>query len=195
MNKKLPEDLKRFVRGTVLRKVALFLACTFVYSVLLLLFGKFVLHTERAIALLVGWLLGESAIFFLLRLPALLADKTFYGTVAKAIVKTKDSRSLTIGLASMYEDHIVDLIVTLPDGKLHYKSVTVIEDKAAVRAGLDSYKEGDAVFHLRGTPHTILLPKESDTTVQCAVCGRVNDKHGDACEKCGHTLVKAPPAL
>ena len=191
MNKLLPRDLQKFIRKNAIKKIVLFLACTVVLSLALLFFGKVILHTDNTVYLWGIWLLGVCLLALFLKLHTLVGDKTFCGTIAKTIVKTVDDKALTIGLGSMRQRHIVDLIVSSIDGKTYYKSVSSFEDKAEVRNSLDKYKEGDAVFHLSGTPYTILLPAESERHVQCAVCGRTNDIAHSTCEKCGHTLIKS----
>ena len=196
LTNELPEDLKKTVRNKILRKTTQFLISGAIYCLIVFWFGKFVLHTENVMAVWVLGILGVSILAVVLRLPFLLTDKTFCGTVSKAIVKTEDVKKLTdVGLGSVKQQHTVDLIITTPDGKTLYKNIRTVKDTAGVRASLDRYKEGDAVFHLSGTPYTILLPKNSDTSVQCAVCGRMNNITNDTCEKCGHTLVKDFTAL
>ena len=193
---KFPEDLKKAIRNKIVQKTTQFLILGAIYSLAVFLFGKFILHTENTMAVWVLGVLGVGILAVILRLPFLLTDKTFGGTVSKAIVKTEDVKKLTdVGLGSVKQQHTVDLIITTPDGKTHYKNIRTVKDTAGVRASLDRYKEGDTVFHLSGTPYTILLPKESDTSVQCAVCGRMNHKTIDTCEKCGHTLIKDLTAL
>lgn len=191
LNKNLPQDLKKFVRSQIIQKITIFALCVLAYSFILFFFGKIILHTDNLFSVLVFWLLGVGILAAILRIPALIADKTICGTVAKTIIKTEDTKALTAGLGTLQQKHVIDLIITTSDGKTHYKNISSVEDKTAVRASLSRYKEGDTVFHLRGTPHTILIPKESDLSVQCAVCGRANDISLDTCEKCNHTLIKS----
>ncbi len=191
MNKRLPKDLQNFIRKKTIKKIVLFLACTAIYSLAIIFFGKKILHTDNTIYLWGMGLLGVCILAYVLRMHTLIFDKTYCGTIAKTIVKTEDDKALTIGLGSMHQRHIIDLIVSSIDGKTYYKRISSFEDKAEVRSGLDKYKEGDTVFHLSGTPYTILLPKESERHVQCAVCGRTNDMERGTCEKCSHTLIKS----
>lgn len=191
LHENLPKDLKEFVRNKIIKRILLFSGCVLAYSIILFFFGKVILHTNNIVSVFVLWLLGAALLAVILRLPTLLTDKMICGTIAKTIVKTQDSKALTAGLGSLKQKHVIDLIITSVDGKTHYKNVSTVESKAATSAATDRYKEGDTVFHLPATPHTIRLPQESDTSVPCAVCGRVNDKNRDTCESCAHTLIKS----
>ena len=195
-SKNLPKDLKNLVSGKIFRKILLFLISSAIFTVFAVVLGKNILNTDNSIAVVTLIVLGIGVLAVILRLPLLLTDETFGGTVSKVIVKTEDVKKLIdVGLGSIKQEHTIDLIITSLDGKTHYKNIRAVEDAAGVRASLDRYKEGDTVFHLSGTPYTILLPKGSDTSVQCAVCGRMNNITNDTCEKCGHTLVKDLTAL
>ena len=191
LHPQLPADLKEFVRKSILKKIFVFACALVAYTLLLFFFGKIIFHTESPLFVLAFWLIGAGILAAILHIPAMLTDKTVYGTVAKTLVKTEDCKELTAGLGSLKQNHIVDLIITSPDGKTYYKHISAVEDKAAARASTDRYKAGDTVFHLRTTPHTVLLPKGNDSSVQCAVCGRANDKSRDTCESCAHTLIKS----
>lgn len=174
-----------------IRKAIVFFISVLVFSLVVIFFGESILSTDSTVSVWVFWFLGIVILSLALLMPVLIKDKTFCGTIVKAIVKTEDTKSLTVGLGVLQQKHVIDLVITSFDGKTHYKNISEIEDKAEARAGLDRYKEGDIVFHLCATPYTIVLPRENDLSVQCAVCGRVNDKSNHSCDKCKHTLIKS----
>ena len=195
-SKNLPQDLRQFVRKKLARKLIVFGILVLLYAAIIFVLEKFVIHTENAVSVGGFIAIGVGVIAAVLRLHFLLADKTFVGTIAKTIVKTTDKTEnymhmTYVAFMSSQQTHTLDLIVSGVDGKMYYKTVNVIKNKEAARANLDRYREGDAVFHLTGTPYTVILPEESDTHVQCAVCGRMNPKTNGTCEQYKHSLIKS----
>ena len=68
--------------------------------------------------------------------------------------------------------------------------VKVYEGQSKLGQHLNSYHEGDKVFHLYGTNVTIVLPDSADTSVQCSVCGASNNVKDGKCRDCGLSLIK-----
>lgn len=128
--------------------------------------------------------------FLISGVPFRMIDKSYRGTVVKVKVETTvDNASAAKPTREhLYPKNTVFLLIRRDDGKTILKKV--YEGKANSQEILETYKEGDAVFHLYGTKHIGVIPKASDAQVSCAVCANTNSIENETCRTCGHSLIK-----
>ena len=106
-----------------------------------------------------------------------------------SIVTTTDNDSAVKPTREhLYLKNTIYLSIEQQDGKLIYKKAYV--GKARLQQNINTYNEGDSVFHLYGTDTVVVLPESNDTVIHCAVCGSSNNIADDKCRDCNHTLIK-----
>ena len=198
MKYKLPDDVRRYVRNKVLRRVLLWALLELVFGGILILWGKQIFHTGTWPALdVVCYCVILLIPFAVCRVPFKLIDRTWYGVVEKVDIKTTwdNDQPYKPTYEHFYLKNTVRLTVKLPDQEKTVKR-KVYAGRAKKQQHLNSYKKGDKVFHLYGTQHTVVLPVSSDQHVQCAVCGTMNDISGmtngekPRCHNCRLTLIR-----
>ena len=186
----LPADLKKYVRKRIMKRVIPCGILLIICGVVLLLWGNRIFDTDNLGFKYFCYFLVMLVPFLVTGVPIKLKDKTYFGTIDRVdIVTTYDlSSKVHAKLEMLYKKNTVYLNVILPDGKELYTKV--YEGKANLQQHLSTYEKGDMVFHLYGTEYTVILPKDAETRVQCAICGSNNDKEQDVCRNCGYSLVR-----
>ena len=173
----LPNDIRRHVRHKVLKRVVSWFLFELILGGVLILWGEQIFRAGSWPAL--------KAICYCIILvipcavcgvPFKLIDRTWRGVVEKVEIKTTydHEHHFKPTWENVYLKNTIFLAVTLPDQERVIRK-KVYAGRAKQQQHLNSYKKGDKVFHLYGTPHTVVLPSPSDTHVQCAVCGDMND--------------------
>ena len=192
-NKKIPipKDLKAYCRRQVLKRV---LPCIFmfvVFGLILLKWGTVIFATQNKIFLMSCCVAVMILPFVLTGVPHKLIDKTYHGIVTKVDVITALSckSAVKVGGDMMWYTKNTIILTVLLENEKSIK-MKVYEGQTKLGQHLNSYHEGDKVFHLYGTNVTIVLPDSADTRVQCSVCGTSNNIKDDKCRECGHSLVK-----
>ena len=188
----LPVDLKKFVQSKKLKPVIVFLLCEAAVTLIYFLSRNAVYGTEY---LSKYPSIGHAfyAVLFIIPLfvsgvlPALL-DKTFYGTVERVKISTTsdNEHSFKPTWELWYKRNTIYLYVKEDNGRT--ERFKVYSGRAKEGQFLETYNNGDRVFHLYGSGCTVVLPKKSDAIVRCAVCGMTTDCKEEFCHKCGHTL-------
>ncbi len=188
---KLSKDLKRYVTNCILKRIIPFVILTVALIVVLVLWGNVIFKTDNKVFQCSCYVLTMLLPFAVTGVPFKLIDKTYFGKVIKVdVVTALDSKSaVKVGGDMMwYNKNTIFLTVLLDNGK--QIKTKVYEGEAKLEQYINTYKEGDRVFHLYGTKTTIVFPKESETHVQCSVCGASNDTSEKICRICSHTLIK-----
>lgn len=187
---KIPNDLKKFARNYVVKRVVacivmFALLAVFLFLCMEIIFPAGLVSIKALFAITV-----LSLPFIITGVPFNLLDKTYYGTIENVTVETTvDSYAKARPVwETLYVRNTVYLSIRTPDGKVIDKKV--YSAQANRNQNYDMYKNGDRVFHLCGSKYTVILPKKSDTHVECAVCGASNDINNDKCRNCRHTLIK-----
>lgn len=185
----LPGDLQSFVRRLILKRVAVCVLLCSLCGAVLALWGETIFRTERTGVRAVCYGIVLLIPFALSGVPLRLIDRTYRGRIEKIdVVTTVDNASSAKPTREgLYVKNTVYLSITEDHGRRLRKKA--YEEKANL-GGADRYKVGDTVFHLYGTKHIVVIPRAADSTVQCPVCGSRNEKSGEACRHCGHTLIK-----
>ena len=187
----LSKDLKKYVTNYVLNRIIPFVILTVGLIIVLVLWGNVIFKTDNKIYQYGCYTWTMLLPFVLTGVPFRLIDRTYCGMVTKVDVVTAlaaGSAAKVGGYMMWYTKNTILLTVLLDDGKSI--RVKVYEGQAKLEQHINTYKEGDRVFHLYGTKTTVVLPEEADTHVQCPVCGASNDKTLGICRMCDHTLVK-----
>ena len=203
---KIPKDLKRFSVKCVLKRVIPCILGEIVLGIILFLWGDRIFMTDITEFKISCYIVVMCIPFVLTGVPFELFDRTFFGKVNKVKVES-ELTSTGVSAVEMRGSKVTFyaiLQITDENGNIFDRKVKLdnldsernkdIFGKKLSGNGVDvSFKAGDGVFHLFGTNNLVVLPEASDTTVKCAVCGRINPVENNECSKCGHTLVKELP--
>ena len=187
----LPKDLKNYARAAFWRKSRAFII-SFVLTVLaLIFFGDVILPTKYPEAKAIMYTVILALPFIFTKFPFCAIDSTYCGIVEDIEVKmTKEARPAPYSYKGHYifDKGIVYLKIRTPDGGLIRRKV--YGGIANLQKYINKYHEYDEVFHLYGTNTVVVMCREKSTHIECPVCGELNDKENEFCEKCGHTLVR-----
>lgn len=186
----LPKDLSSYRTKRILKGVIPFAISEAVLITALILWGDTIFTTDHKAVIISCSILVLLIPFAITGVPFKLIDSTYCGTVKKVdVVTTTDNQSsVKPSLEQSYLKNTIYLTVEKPDGKCICKKV--YSGKASLQQNINTYREGDKVFHLYGTNTVIRLPDASDTTVSCTVCASSNETQKDLCRHCGHSLIK-----
>lgn len=187
---KIPYDLKAFRTRKILTRV---IPCTILaaaFAAVLILWGDVIFDMEYKSFKDLCYVVVMLIPFIVTGIPHKLIDSTYYGTVKKIeVVTTADSSNPMVpARENLYWKNTIYLHIEKPNGKLIRKKA--YSGKARLQQFIQTYHEGDSVFHLYGTPNVIVLPGLADSHVHCAVCGDSNDSDRSVCRSCGHSLIK-----
>ena len=190
--KKLPDDLKKLVLSNKLKPVLLFLLSETIVTAFYMLTREVMYNTEYIAKYN---FIGHAFYTVLFVVPlfisgifSALSDKTFYGTVQRVKITTSsdNENGFKPTWEHWYKRNTIYLYVKEDDGNT--ERFKVYSGRAKDAQFLETYNNGDRVFHLYGSDCAVILPGPSDTMDQCAVCGMTTEINEDHCHKCGHTL-------
>ena len=186
----LPKDLQIYCRNRILKRVIPCIILISVFATILALWGNVIFNTDNKVFQASCYIVVMLIPFVITGVPHKLIDSSYYGTVKKVdIVTTTDNdSSFKPTREHLYLKNTIYLSIEQPDGKLIYKKA--YSGKARLQQNINTYNEGDLVFHLYGTNTVVVLPDSNDSTVHCVVCGFSNNIEDDKCRDCGYSLVK-----
>ena len=186
----LPKDLQTYCRKRILKRVVPCIILVSLFATILIIWGDVIFNTDNKSFQNSCYIITMLLPFVITGVPYKLLDSTYYGTIRKInIVATIDNdSSVKPTREHLYWRNTVYLSVERPDGKLLYRKAHSV--KAEEMQNVNTYKEGDSVFHLYGTNIVVVLPDSNNGTIQCSVCGSSNNIENDKCRDCGHSLVK-----
>ena len=186
----LPKDLKTYCRNRILKRVIPCIILISVFAAILILWGNVIFNTDNKVFQISCYIVFMLVPFVITGVPHKLIDSTYYGTVKKVdiVTTTDNSSSVKPTLEHLYVKNTIYLSIEKPNGKLIQKKV--YSGKAGLQQNINTYHEGDTVFHLYGTNTVVILPKATDNTVSCAVCGSSNNIGDEKCRDCNHSLIK-----
>ena len=187
---KIPNDLKKFARNYVVKRVVACIVMLALLAVFLVLCMEIIFPTSLVSIKALFAIAVLSLPLIITGVPLKLFDKTYFGTVESVAVDTtvdSDAKAKPTR-ETLYVKNTVYLSIRTTDGKTIDRKV--YSSQASKNQSYDMYKKGDKVFHLYGSKHTIILPTKADSHVKCAVCGSSNNINDDKCRECGHTVIK-----
>ena len=185
----LPKDLQIHCRKRILKRVIPCIILISVFATILLLWGNIIFNTENKVLQISCYVIVMIFPFAITGVPHKLIDQTYYGTVKKVEIETTtDSEYVRHMREYLYLKNTIYLTVEKSDGKLIHKKA--FAGKARLQQNLNTYHEGDMVFHLYGTDTVVVFPDSADHTIHCVVCGSSNQIEDDQCRDCGHSLIK-----
>ena len=186
----LPKDLQAYCRKRILSRVIPCILLIFVFATVLTLWGNVIFKTDNQAAQVTCYIVVMLLPFVITGVPHKLIDSTYCGTVTKVdIVTTMDSESaMKPRREQLHSRNTIYLRIEQPNGKLIYKKV--YSGKAELQQNINTYNQGDLVFHLYKTNIVAILPNPNDDAVHCVVCGCSNRIENDHCHTCGHSLIK-----
>lgn len=186
----LPLELKKIIRHKIFRRVVVCLFFLIPIGIALALWENALFETDNQVfksACYIGMLVVP---FVISGIPFKLIDKSFRGKIDKVDIETTvdNSSSAKPTREHLYVKNTIYLSIKREDGKVIRKKA--YEGRAKLQQHLETYREGDDVFHLYGTKHIVVLPKKVNTYVQCSVCGDCNVKENELCRNCMSPLIK-----
>ena len=191
--KRLPRDLKWFSFWRAALRILIWGILMGAFGAVIYLWGPIIFPSgpyEFRISCYVAFMLIP---FPLTGMPWKLIDSTFGGEVKFVDVETTmEPEHPGAPTLRMFYRNTTTLLIVDGEGRELFKKVSSQRLKKRYPY-TDKYKKYDRVLHLYGSKYTVVLPKPSDTRVQCAACGVSNDIKDDRCHRCRHTLVKRMP--
>ena len=186
----LPKDLQNYCRRRIWKRVLPCLILIYVFATILFLWGNVIFNTDNKAFQTSCYIVVMLIPFAVTGVPHKLVDSTYYGRIKKVdiVTSTDVDSSIRPIRESLYFKNNIHLVIERSDGKFIYKKA--YSGKARLRNNINTFNEGDSVFHLYGTDTVVILPEANDTIVHCAVCGSANDVKNNKCRDCGHTLIK-----
>ncbi len=186
----LPNDLKKFVKNKITKRLLFCLSLLLIFGTVLYFFGTRIFNSDIPEFNTSGHLLVMLLPFVISGVPFKMIDRTYCGKLIDTEVKiTVDNESGSRPTRDqLYWKKTVILTIELDNGKIIERKA--FEGKRDSKSIAETIKKGSRIFHLYGTGNVVALPDESDTHMCCAVCGTVNEVTCDTCESCGHTLLK-----
>jgi len=186
----LPKDLQIYCRKKILKHAIPCAILTFAFATILALWGNIIFNTNNKAFQTSCYIIVMLIPFAITGVPLKLIDSTYCGIVKKVyIVTTTDNDSAVKPTReNLYLKNTIYLSIEKTDGKLIYKKA--YSGRARLKQKLNTYNEGDLVFHLYGTNTVVVLPDFNESTVHCAVCSSSNNIENDKCRNCGHSLIK-----
>lgn len=183
----LPQDLKKYTRNFILKKLLVLAALLAVFGTILFFLGGRIFNFDNSGLKILCYIVTLLIPFRISGVPAKLIDSTWRGQITDINVDlTTDSDSPSKPTReTLYTKRTVYLTVVTPEGKtVRHKVYSGPDDVSG------GWHVGDSVFHLYGTDKVVVLPDGKSDTVTCPVCGSSESAHAEHCTGCGHTLIK-----
>jgi hypothetical protein len=201
MRFELPADIRRYVRGKVLRCVLPFAFLELAFALALIFFGHKLFSTDVIGFRILCYFLVLMAPFPVTRFPFAILDRSWYGEIVDVEVKSRYSAHGSARL-TLRSEQVILLKIRTPEGEILRKEATVCDQRTS-RPGLDDvglikskaeshtseYRIGDTVYHFYGLSELFVIGQRRSVNVNCVVCGSENPRTSTHCHHCGHTLL------
>lgn len=192
-NKKieLPKDIKRHCVNSVLKRVIICIILFVALLTAIVMWGDILLPLDEKYSGFkkLCWLVILALPFIITKIWIVLFDFTYVGVIKTIDIKTRfdSSKRAQPGPFTAFSTNTIYLNIETTSKKMIRREVY---SGATKNKYLGNFNEGDTVLHLRGSKHTVVLPKLSSTQCVCAVCGAVNETTNSTCSHCNHTIIK-----
>lgn len=186
----LPNDVKKLVNIRILKRIVPCAVLVVICALFLVFFGDRIFNTDVIEFKISCYILVMLVPFLITGVPYKLLDKSYCGTVERVDVVSGIGFKSSVNLKRemLYHKNIVLLTIKTDEGKILQKKVRE-EDVQNVK-NLQAFREGDVVFHLLGSDHTVIISRGGSDKIGCAVCGSLNNIDDEKCHYCGYTVVK-----
>ncbi len=134
------------------------------------------LNTFNAILI---WIVLSLIPFFAMRVPKMLLDKPWRGTVI-SVEHKREARALTFHRRS---------VIYHPVTYITIKNESGVEIHRFPDMRL-KFNEGDVICHLKGTKYPIFAVQPPDGTQICPICGTKVSAPTHSCPVCEHSVIK-----
>ena len=200
MNKRLPNDIVKYINRKVARCVIIFVILESIAIGISILSWEY-LATNTNIVFHICILFFLYIIpFFASGLPFKLIDKSWSGVVTKVFIKEETGTYTSGGSRSFpYVKNVIYLQVQKDNGKevrvvarefgTRSHAGFPVPNEGDVTMHLDEYCVGDRVYHFYGLKHNYIVKNKSEI-IECVICGSHNQKERSDCLNCGYTLIK-----
>ena len=200
MNKRLPNDIVKYINRKVARCVIIFVILESIAIGISILSWEY-LATNTNIVFHICILFFLYIIpFFASGLPFKLIDKSWSGVVTEVFIKEETGTYTSGGIRSFpYVKNVIYLQVQKDNGKevrvvarefgIRSRAGFPVPNEGDVTMHLDEYCVGDRVYHFYGLKHNYIVKNKSEI-IECVICGSHNQKERSDCLNCGYTLIK-----
>ena len=200
----LPRSLKRARRRRLLKKTILWLCCqAIIYTIVLLDFSNLaIIYGTPYIRSVVFFLLIFSSFtLFLFKIPRLVFDKQFVGTVTSVTIKESvDTSKHWIAWFNFRPLNNLVLSIRKDNGKtIEYTALSFELSSVPNKRPLDKFGKlenhiecfsiGDVVVKYRGFEHLVKICGSSSKTCICIQCGYHSSPANEYCIHCGKELI------
>ena len=187
MSQKLPQDLQKYIRSRILKRLSVLIILIAAIGTLLFFLGDRIFDFENTGLKILCYAVTLLIPFWLSGVPAKLIDSTWSGKIVdiNTELTTGSESSVKPSQETLYTQRNVYLTVVTPDGRTVRRRVYSGRDDTS-----SLWHIGDTVFHLYGTDQTVVIPRGAAASVSCPVCGRSCDVNDVRCTGCDHTLIK-----
>jgi hypothetical protein len=207
MRFELPADIRRYVRGKVLRCVLPFAFLELAFALALIFFGHKLFSTDVIGFRILCYFLVLMAPFPVTRFPFAILDRSWYGEIVDVEVKSRYSAHGSARL-TLRSEQVILLKIRTPEGEILRKEATVCDQRTS-RPGLDDvglikskaeshtseYRIGDTVYHFYLVKQLLVVHKDKYAFCRCMLCAQSNAEERNTCWNCGASLMKKPPKL
>ena len=195
---KIPDDVRDYIRKKTALRILKLILLEAVILTFILFIGERVFEYFDVVPRLIIYIMLLVIPFFVTGVPFKMIDKAWEGEIIDVEIKsqytvTKEAKGNLRG------ENVVWLTVRREGGNISvvkgksypYKvSNNDISKTIKPEHFLNEYKVGSKVYHLSGLPTLIIVKPDTQSTIDCAVCGQENDFNRKKCWSCGHTLIK-----
>ena len=200
MNKRLPNDIVKYINRKVARCVIIFVILESIAIGISILSWEY-LATNTNIVFHICILFFLYIIpFFASGLPFKLIDKSWSGVVTEVFIKEETGTYTSGGSRSFpYVKNVIYLQVQKDNGKevrvaarefgIRSHAGFPVPNEGGVTMHLDEYCVGDRVYHFYGLKHNYIVKNKSEI-IECVICGSHNPKERSDCLNCGYSLIK-----
>jgi len=196
---KLPRELSEYLKKQKMKRIIPCIVMEVLIALVLILWGETIVRTDVFPFKFAVYLLMLLIPYLVTGVPMKVREKPWSGEIVH--VEIRDGVAFTSDRDRDRPHGTLTFVLTIrrDDGETIVKEISAgtytkvwWEPVANTKADhiVDRYQVGDRVLQLGKTYPIIVLPKYAEKYCQCAVCGRSNAIENEACEECGHTLIK-----
>ena len=185
----IPKDIKKIITKNKRKDILKLVLLLAVFAVIALSLGLSYFRAASVTVKTVAFTLWMIIPFLYTRIFEKLYRKPFFGTV-EGIQVTDYIETSAPMKGAYYLDSSTKNTIVIFVRKRNGDVVRIPALIGSVSTGdfLDFFRIGDKVICLPYSSFVQKLPSENDNTINCVICGTVQDNDRSKCAVCGHTL-------